>query len=292
MKTPIFVIKKLLTISFCCILLFSSFIPLHSAVECSAMPFFNLQPKEIVLRAKFSTCFSSSSKERKSNIKLASRALNNTLVDVGEEFSFNHIVGERTEKRGYKSAKIIVNGDFVDGVGGGVCQVSTTLYNALLLAGMKITEYHPHSLQVSYVLPSFDAMVNSSYADLKFENNTNNPIIICANATDSNITIEIYGEPLCVAYERKSVTTDSIIAPFEEVFDYEGLFPDLFEGESKVIKFGKDGIKSEGYLIIKRNGEVLKTTKIRTDKYNPIKTVIMHGTAKKEQNVEDISLSQ
>ena len=60
----------------------------------------------------------------------------------------------------------------------------------------------------------------------------------------------------------------------------------------KVIKFGKDGIKSEGYLIIKRNGEVLKTTKIRTDKYNPIKTVIMHGTAKKEQNVEDISLSQ
>jgi vancomycin resistance protein YoaR len=69
------------------------------------------------------------------------------VVDVGGEFSFNLTVGKRTEKRGYKTAKIIVNGEFVDGVGGGVCQVSSTLYNAVLLAGLNVIEYHPHSLQ-------------------------------------------------------------------------------------------------------------------------------------------------
>ena len=125
-----------------------------------AMPFYDLQPKKIVLRAEFSTNYSSSTDARKFNVALASKTLDNTLVDINGEFSFNYTVGERTERRGYKKAKIIVGGEFVDGVGGGVCQVSTTLYNAVLLAGLKIIECHPHSLPVSYVAPSFDAMVN------------------------------------------------------------------------------------------------------------------------------------
>ena len=117
-------------------------------------------------------------------------------MDINGEFSFNYTIGERTERRGYKKAKIIVGGEFVDGVGGGVCQVSTTLYNAVLLAGLKVVECHPHSLPVSYVEPSFDAMVNSGWADLKFINDTHNPVIIRARADGAKLTIQIFGEPM------------------------------------------------------------------------------------------------
>ena len=143
-----------------------------------AMPFYDLQPKDIVLRATFSTDYSKSSAERKHNVGLAAKSLDNVFVDAGGEFSFNKTVGERTYKRGYKSAKIIVNGEFTEGVGGGVCQVSTTLYNAALLAGLEISEVNQHSVAVSYVAPSFDAMVNSGSADLRFINRTHNPVII------------------------------------------------------------------------------------------------------------------
>jgi hypothetical protein len=144
-------------------------------------------------------------------------------VDVNGEFSFNKTVGARTEKNGYKVSKIIVGGEFVDGVGGGVCQVSTTLYNAVLLAGLNITECHPHSLPVSYVAPSFDAMVNSGSSDLRFINNTYNPIIIKAFADGTTLKIEIWGEPLLVNYSRQSVVTGEIPAPKEqEVLDEKG----------------------------------------------------------------------
>jgi vancomycin resistance protein YoaR len=175
-----------------------SFLTIFTGIKGYAMPFYDLKPKFLTERAVFSTSYETSSSERKHNIALASKSLNNTIVDVGAEFSFNMTVGARTEKRGYKTAKIISGGEFVDGVGGGVCQVSTTLYNAVVRAGLMVTEYHPHSLQVSYVLPSTDAMVNSGSADLRFVNNTNNPIIIKTTATNTTITIKIVGEPLQV----------------------------------------------------------------------------------------------
>lgn len=94
------------------------------------------------------------------NIALAAEKINGCILADGEEFSFNGRVGARTESNGFLSAPIILEGDFVEGVGGGVCQASTTVYNAALLAGMEITEQHPHSLRVGYVEPSFDAMVS------------------------------------------------------------------------------------------------------------------------------------
>ena len=179
----------------------------------NAMPFYALSPEKIVTRAKFSTDYSTSSDERKHNVELAAKALDKTFIDVGGEFSFNATVGERSERRGYKNAKIIKEGEFADGVGGGVCQVSTTLYNALLLADIKITEFHPHSLAVSYVLPSFDAMVSYGYADLKAKNNTKNPIIIYTETDGNKITVKICGQPLNVTVIRKSVITGEIPIP-------------------------------------------------------------------------------
>ena len=250
------------------------------------MPFYDLQPKDLVCRSAFYTTYSSSSDERKSNIELASKSLNNVIIDVNAEFSFNKFVGVRSEKNGYKKAKIILDGEFVDGVGGGVCQVSTTLYNAILLSGLKVIEYHPHSLPVGYIAPSFDAMV-SSYADLKFINDTHNPIIL-KTFTDGNvIRIEVWGEKSPYKYERESIVTGEIIAPKEqEKYDDEGNYPDLYEGDKLVVKYSKNGLTSEGYIIAKINGKIKQVKKIRKDKYNAQCGLIVYGKATKE-NVEN-----
>ncbi len=254
-----------------------------------AMPFYDLQPKNMVLRASFYTSYKNSNENRKNNIKLASKSLNNTLIAPMEEFSFNRIVGERTISRGYKNAKIIVNGEFVDGVGGGVCQVSTTLYNAILLAGLTVTEYHPHSLPVNYVAPSFDAMVNSGWADLKFVNQTHNPIIIRSFANDEMIKIEIYGEPMDMKIVRKSVVTEEILCPeYEIIKDELGEFPELLEGEQKIVRYGKNGYKSEGFILIFNGKKLVCTKKIRKDSYLAVKGKIILGTTKKPSEIEEI----
>ena len=246
-----------------------------------AMPFYDLKPSEITLRASFYTTYSASTKERKHNIALACKSLNNTLVESFGEFSFNRCVGERTEKRGYQKAKIIAQGEFVDGIGGGVCQVSTTLYNALILAGLEIIECHPHSLPVSYVEPSFDAMVNSGYADLKFINNTHNPIIIKAFANGDKLLIEIWGQKMKEKYIRKSVVTKTLPALEEQViFDTDGNYPDIFQGEYRWVRYGKEGLLSEGY-VVKVLGKKTEKKKIRSDRYSPTRGLIVYGTAEK-----------
>ena len=255
-----------------------------SPAKVNAMPFYDLQPKELVLRSAFYTSYTSSSEDRKNNISVASKSLNNVFVDCNCEFSFNLTVGPRTERRGYKTAKIIFNGKFIDGVGGGVCQVSTTLYNAVLLAGLNITEFHPHSLPVSYVAPSFDAMVNSGSADLKFVNNTHNPIIIKTFSDENTLRIEIYGEPMQEKYARQSVIKSEIIPPDYEILkDVNNEYPDLYEGEKKVLTLGKKGYTSQGILIKLVNGKPISSKIIRNDKYNPLRGVIIEGTAKRPE---------
>lgn len=251
----------------------------------SAMPFYGLKPAEkLVTRASFFTSYSSSTLERKHNIALASSSINGTFLDVGEEFSFNRVVGSRTEKRGYKSAKIILDGEFVDGVGGGVCQVSTTLYNAVLLSGLKVTEYHPHSLQVSYVAPSFDAMV-SGVSDLRFVNNTDNPIIVYMRADGNRVTASILGQSMACKYERRSEVVGKIDPPPTKVIrDEKGEYPDLLVGETKVLRYAKEGLKSQGFLVKIVNGKVVKTERIRNDSYKAIGGVIVEGTANTIEN--------
>ncbi len=256
---------------------FSVFLTLNTGTA-YAMPFYGLNPKRLTLRAQFYTSYTSSSAERKHNIALAVSSIDGAFIDVGGEFSFNYIVGARTEKRGYKSAKIISKGKFVDGVGGGVCQVSTTLYNAVLLAGLKIIEFHPHSLPVSYVAPSFDAMVNSGSADLRFKNNTDNPVIIHAVADGSTVTIKIIGEPMQALYERRSQVVGEITPPEPEITpDDNGEYPELYEGDTKVISYGKSGLKSEGYLTKIVNGKVVWVKRIRRDTYSPLRGQIILG---------------
>jgi vancomycin resistance protein YoaR len=248
---------------------------IKKGASAQSFPHYNIEDG-FFLRSKFYTSYPSSTYERKENIKLASKSLNKVFLDVNEEFSFNKTVGVRSEERGYKKSKIIVNGKFVDGLGGGVCQVSTTLYNAVLLAGLKVTEYHPHTLPVSYIAPSFDAMVNYNSADLKFVNDTGSPIYIISKANDSQIQIEIYGEKMENKLVRQSIVTKTLEVPEPEIiFGSVKDYPDLIKGESKVLSYGKEGLKSEGFLISVVDGKVESIKKIRKDEYKPLKAQIV-----------------
>ena len=212
----------------------------------------------------FTTYFDGDNSDRSENIRIAASKINGTVIEPDGVFSFNGVVGARTEENGFKPAKIIEDGKFVLGYGGGVCQVSTTLYNAALLSGLEVCEYHPHSLQVSYVAPSRDAMVSGSRCDLKFKNTRKTPIYVRATCTLSSITCIIYGESDGYGYSFKSTVTERVPRPPAEYVDGE---------EDRVVSYGREGTKSEGYLI--RRGEGGEECKlIRKDKYLAVADVV------------------
>lgn len=226
----------------------------------------------------FSTGFYSSSAERKNNIQVALKALDGLVIEEGEVFSFNEITGERNEKSGYKEAKIISGGTFVSGLGGGVCQVSTTLYNACLLSGLEIVESHNHSLPVSYVEPSFDAMVSFGSSDLKVRNNSGGKIIITTSSENDICKVKIFGLKNKYKITRQSekisiisAEKDVVETDYKKYGDYE-----LNVGEEKRISYAKDGFVSRGYLsFYDEKGQFVYQKKIRENKYNPTKGIII-----------------
>lgn len=226
----------------------------------------------------FSTSFSTSSDERKNNIALALKSFDGLVVEDGEIFSFNNITGKRTIEAGYKEAKIISQGTFVTGVGGGVCQVSTTLFNACLLAGLDIIESTSHSLPVSYVEPSFDAMVSFGSSDLKVRNNSGGKIIITTSNENDICKIKIFGLKNKYKITRQSekvslisADKDIIETDYKKYGDYE-----LEIGEEKRISYAKDGFVSRGYLsYYDESGRFVERKQIRENKYNPTKGIIL-----------------
>lgn len=236
--------------------------------------------EQTFLRATFKTEYPNSAPNRKHNIKLAASLINGTVLKDGCEFSFNKTVGQRTEENGFKNAVVIENGEFIDGLGGGVCQVSTTLYNAALLSGLTTTERHAHSLLSSYIEPSFDAMVNEGFSDLKFKNQTGDTIYIAAFASDVAITFKIYGKKLLSSYERLSITTTTLDPEDDEIIEDD----ELYMGEREVVRQSKQGLKSDGYLIEYLNGERIRTLKLHSDSYKPIRAQVKVGSKPKEYN--------
>ncbi len=127
---------------------------------------------------------------RVNNINIACSSISGTKINVGEEFSFNNVVGERSESKGYKDAPIIVNGEKSYGIGGGICQVSSTIYMAAVNAGMKITERHTHSEPVAYA-PGTDATVTYGHLDMKFKNTTDKTVYIYTWVQDERVYAKI-----------------------------------------------------------------------------------------------------
>ena len=219
--------------------------------------------------SSYTTYFNSADKERSENIAIAASLIDGVTIQPYGEFSFNQTVGRRTADAGFKQAKIIVNGEYVLGVGGGVCQVSTTLYNAALKSGLSVTEFHPHSLKVSYVPPSRDAMV-SSQSDLKFYNPHSHPVRLTAKVFDGGIRVAFLGKNQGDRYEITSFTLGEIPPPP----------PIIKEGETEeILRSPKNGVKSEAYIERYRGDKLLSRKRIRVDEYRPIQGIIVKKIA-------------
>lgn len=222
-------------------------------------------------RSEFSTRVDGSTEARKHNVALALKKINGTVLQPGEEFSFNAAVGPRTAENGFLEAKIIMSGEYIKGLGGGVCQASTTLYNGALLADMKITAVRNHSLEASYVSPSFDAMVNAGSSDLSFINEGKTPVFIRAYCDGHEAKAEFYGcalpyriVPESVVLKRGEVPADSEIIDAER--KYVG--PAAPAGERVRVSYGKARTESEGYLSYYTfDNRLIRRVKIRSDVY-------------------------
>jgi len=152
-----------------------------------------------ILLAEFTTPLINSPANRNHNINQALATLNGQIIKPGSSWSFNQAVGPRTAQRGYKKAMIIVNKKFVPGLGGGICQVASTLYNVITLAKLKVVERHPHSLPVKYVAPGLDAAISYGNQDLKFINSSLQEVIIKTEPQAGKVSIAFYARPVEVA---------------------------------------------------------------------------------------------
>lgn len=232
----------------------------------------------------FSTDYSSSIKNRKENIKIASSKFNNLKLNPGDEISFNDVVGEITEETGFKSATVIVGGEYESGIGGGICQVSTTLYNSLILSDLEIIERHNHSRPINYVDLGTDAAVASGYKDLKFKNNTKNPILILAEADGEKLDFKVLGNSSDRDYEVKILAERlGVVSPDVKTI-YSASIP---EGETVVRESGKKGYSYKTYKEIIKNGEVLEKKEISNSYYVPKDKVLVVGTGTSNDTEEE-----
>lgn len=240
--------------------------------------------QKTILRSKFSTNYSKSTENRKSNVRTALGAFNGQIIMPEQEVSFNEITGARTKENGYKPANIILNGVYVQGSGGGVCQASTTLYNALLLSNIEILEVSKHSLPASYVPLALDAMVSEGISDLKFKNNTSSPLYFKTYGDSKNVYCEIYGESLPNGeyYKTRSEFIKAIPHPGDRIIsDTTGEYSNkvTFKGEYLRLKYPQEGYEANAYLEhYSADGTLLDETLIRHEIYLPQEGIIIEGT--------------
>lgn len=193
------------------------------------------------LLSQYSTSYSTRDQKRTTNLRLAANKINGTVLMPGETFSYNKVVGERTIAAGYQEAPIYVSGKVVDGLGGGICQITTTLYNAVVYANLDIVERSNHQFVPSYAPASRDATVVYGSIDFKFKNNRNYPIKIVCSVQNGIANFQIYG-----------LKTDN---------DYEVTISNRVTGTTS------NAIYSEAYKILKQNGQVVSSTLLSQDVY-------------------------
>lgn len=151
----------------------------------------------------YTTYYNSANKERTKNINLSAEAVHGTVIFPGEVFSFNDIVGERTEEKGYQRAPVIVKGEFSEDIGGGICQLSSTIFNAVDLRGIQMIERYTHSRSVPYVPPGRDATVSWWGPDFTFKNLYNEPIVLTAYAANGSLTVEVFSSETVDYFQSK-----------------------------------------------------------------------------------------
>ena len=230
------------------------------------------------LLGSFTTSFSTSGSNRCKNVSSGASHINGTVLYPGEEFSAYETVSPFTEANGYAMAGSYLNGEVVDSMGGGICQVSTTLYNAVLRAELNVTERSPHSMTVHYVDLSEDAAIAGTYRDFKFVNSTEYPIYIEGYTTsDKKITFNIYGKETrdknrTISFESQMVSETPATTILQEDAG-QGI------GYKAVSSKGSSGYVAELYKIVKVNGVETDRIKVNKSTYKGTNRVVTYGTA-------------
>lgn len=227
-------------------------------------------------KVSFFTTNTTSNANRNTNIRLAAEAITNTTLLPGETFSFNQATGQRTVEKGYKPAAAIAGGETFDEIGGGVCQTSSTLFNAVARANLKIVTRSPHAWPSNYVNKGEDATVNWPNLDFRFQNDTEWPIFIVANYANRKMTVEIYGRTLGegVTIDLVSETTYVKEPPSEPLYVYNS---SLRVGQEKTTVKARTGYRVETYKVWYKNGQEIKREKLHTSNYKMYQKTIEYN---------------
>lgn len=245
---------------------FKESIPLVTAAQ--------LEDQKITgLLASYTTRFDPSQTARTENVKIAAKALDLAVIKPGNTLSFNQIVGERTVEGGYKDAYIIVNGEFVPGLAGGICQVSSTLYNTGLFANLAVTQRSNHDLAISYVPLGQDATVAYPDLDLKFNNNTGGYLLVRTRMSYNSITIDMYGKVKPGQEVFIGNTIDSIIPSTEQRLVDET----MAHGASVLKQQGQPGYVVKSNRTVKVNGVVVSNEPLKQSRYLPLSKIFSIG---------------
>lgn len=224
--------------------------------------------------SEYSSSFKTSTQNRADNVALAASKMNGTVLAPGQTFSYNDIVGPRTVEAGFKTAGAYLNGKVVDDVGGGICQVSSTLYNAALLANMDITQRLCHQLTVSYVPIGRDATVAYGSIDFKFKNSFDFPVKISATTSGRTLTIRVLGvKPADMPQVTLSTSGPQVIPYKTTETENKALAP----GERKVVQKGVNGYYVELYKKVVKNGQVIFDGLESTSKYMATEEIVEVG---------------
>lgn len=218
---------------------------------------------------------------RNTNVKLSAEAINGTVIHPGEEFSFNGVVGRRTEEKGYKGAAAYNNGEVVQEIGGGVCQVSTTLYNAVYRSGLgeeSITFRRSHTFEPNYITPGQDATVSYEQPDFRFRNTSSTSIGIKASYSNQKMTVSIYGIPILeegMKLDLESKKTETIDPPAPTYEEDQTLLP----GVEVIKSAGTQGSRWETYKVVYKDGVEVSRTLDHKTTYKGHAPVILRNTS-------------
>ena len=223
----------------------------------------------------FTTRYDPSDVDRTTNLRIACQKINGKVVLAGDTFSYNQTLGARTAAAGYKNAKVYEAGEVVDGIGGGICQISSTLYNAILMANLQAVERRNHQFTTSYVGAGRDATVVYGVTDFKFKNTRKYPVRIVASAQNGIATVSIYGikeeEEYTFNFYTKVISTIAPTIKYEE----DSSLP---SGTENIKRAGTNGQITETYITKILNGKTVSTNLLSRDTYSAMQRIVVRGT--------------
>lgn len=229
---------------------------------------------ELSIIGRFETRFDPEDAERTYNLQRSAHSLDGYVLLPGQEFSFNRVVGPRIPLRGYREANVIAGGQLVPDYGGGVCQVSSTLYNAVLLADLEVTMRYNHSLILNYIKPGTDATVVYDYRDFRFRNNTDGPVVIAAWINEDTVDVALFGKP------QPGKSVEIVTQVLEEVkppIVYQQ-DPTLPLGKQVVERWGAPDLLVQTRKIVMQDGQVISDRIVSLDRYYHSPLIILVGT--------------